>query len=223
MQNNVLIQLNRVSHDVAVRVAEALDMTPPEADETYYHDNTTIGVSPSNSGAPLLRIDGFKVGLLTSKSSSGEAAKALKAALEDHNVALVTVAEHLGAGDQTYSATSAVAFDAIIVDGSAEELFAPVGSLANSNTTMSGNQTTKARSTLYPAGRPLQILQDGYQWGKPVGVLGSGSTAFGAAGIEAGTPGVYAFGNSTDMSAVVEKLVEGLRTFKFLDRYPLDN
>jgi catalase len=198
-------------------VAEALDMTPPEADDTYYHDNTTIGVSPSNSGAPLLKIDGLKVGLLTSKSSSGESAKALKAALGDHNVALVTVAEHLGAGDQTYSATSAVAFDAIIVDGSAEDLFAPAGSLANSNT------TTKARSTLYPAGRPLQILQDGYHWGKPVGVLGSGNTAFKAAGIQAGTPGVYEFGNSTDMSAVVEKLAEGLRTFKFLDRYPLDN
>ncbi|KAI4644317.1 hypothetical protein J4E93_006217 [Alternaria ventricosa] len=221
VKNNVLIQLNRISHDIAVRVAEALGMTAPEADDTYYHDNKTIGVSAS--GEPLLKLDGLKVGYLTSAtSSSGDNAKALKSALADLNVGMTIVAEHLGGSvDQTYSATSAIQFDAILIDGSAESIFAPTASLANSNsTTAPSRNATSARSTLYPAGRPLQILQDGYRFGKPVGVLGSSNSAFGAAGIEASTPGVY---TASDVSAVVDQLSEGLKTFKFFDRYPLDN
>jgi catalase len=227
VRQNVLIQLNRISHDVAVRVGEALGMVAPEADDTYYHDNKTINVGPS--GGPLLKLDGLKVGYLTSaSSSSNNTAQALKSALADLNVGLIVVGERLASGiDQTYSATSAVQFDAIIVDGSVDSLFAPAGSLANSNsnstTGTSRNQTASARSTLYPAGRPLQILQDGYHWGKPVGVLGSGNTAFNAAGIQAGTPGVYEFDASSETSKVVDQLADGLRTFKFLDRYPLDD
>jgi catalase len=217
VKKNVLIQLNRISHDIATRVAEALGMTAPEADDKYYHNNKTIGVNPG--GEPLLKIEGLKVGYLTSKSSSGDKAKALKAALKEKKVGLTVVAESLGEGiDQTYSATSAVNFDAIIVDGSAASLFAPAGSLAHSNSTAA----TKARSTLYPAGRPLDIVQTGYNFGKPVGVLGASNMTLAAAGIEANTPGVYAFDSSSDMSAVVEQISEGLRTFKFLDRYPLD-
>ena len=215
VKNNVLIQLNRISNDIAKRVAEALGMTAPAPDSKYYHNNKTTGVSPG--GEPLLKIEGLKVGYLTSASSSGEQAKALKAALKDKKVGLTVVAEHLGAGiDQTYSAASAVNFDAIIVDGSASSLFAPAGSLARSNS------TAKARSTLYPAGRPLDILQTGYRFGKPVAVLGASNNTLSAAGIEANTPGVYTL-DSSDVSAAVKKISEGLQTFKFLDRYPLDN
>jgi catalase len=222
VKNNVLIQLNRVSHDVAVRVAQALDMTAPAADDTYYHDNTTTGISVFRE--KLLKIDGLKVGYLTSTSASGDTAASLKAALKDLNVKFAVVAERLGKGiDQTYSATFAGQFDAIIVDSNAETLFAPAGSLARSNTTAPAyGNATKAATTLFPAGRPLQILQDGYQWGKAVGVVGSSAAAFGAAGIEAGTPGVYQFGGGNDTKAIVEQIAEGLRTFRFLDRYSLD-
>ncbi|EUC51315.1 hypothetical protein COCMIDRAFT_79517 [Bipolaris oryzae ATCC 44560] len=217
VKQNVLIQLNRISHDIATRVATALGMTAPAPDDKFYHNNKTIGVNPA--GEPLLKIEGLKVGYLTSAASTGDKGKALKAALKDKKVSLTVVAEHLGEGiDQTYSATSAVNFDAIIVDGSASALFAPAGSLANSNSTAS-----KARSTLYPAGRPLEILQTGYQFGKPVGVLGASNSTLSAAGVEAGTPGVYSFDSVSDTAAVVTKITEGLRTFKFLDRYPLDN
>ncbi|KAL7770827.1 hypothetical protein CFE70_000766 [Pyrenophora teres f. teres 0-1] len=51
----------------------------------------------------------------------------------------------------------------------------------------------------------------------------SSATTFDAAGIEAGTPGVYAFDATSDASAVVKQISEGLLTFKFLDRYPLDS
>ena len=220
VKNNVLIQLNRISHDIAVRVAEALDMTPPEADETYYHDNKTTGVSVAKD--PLLKLDGLKVGLLTTNSASNGSAAALKSAFSDVKVDVAVVAERLGEGiDQTYSATFAGQFDAVVVDSGADSLFAPSGSLANSNSTSStyGNSTRSARSTLYPAGRPLQILQDGYHWGKPIAVIGSSDKALTAAGIEAGTPGVY---HAEDASEVVEQVSEGLHTFKFLDRYPLD-
>lgn len=218
VKNNVLIQLNRVSHDVAVRVAEALDMTAPAADDTYYHDNTTIGVSVARD--PLLKIDGLRVGFLTSNAASSDAAASLRTALDGLNVGFSVVAERLGEGvDQTYSTTYAGQFDAIVVDGSAEALFAPSGNLANSTSGAAGNNTRSARSTLFPAGRPLNILQEGYNWGKPIAIVGSSSATFEAAGIEAGTPGVYA---ESDVSALVTSLSEGLHMYKFLDRYPLD-
>jgi catalase len=222
VKNNVLIQLNRVSHDVAGRVAQALDMTAPPADDTYYHDNTTIGVSVARE--KLLKIDGLKVGYLTTATASGEMASVLKSAFGAMNVRFAVVAERLGNGiDQTYSATFAGQFDAIIVDGKAEGLFAPAGSLARSNTTAPGygHPMAKVLTTLYPAGRPLQILQDGYRWGKAVATIGSGDV-FGAAGIEMGSPGVYQRGNGSDIDSIVKDIAEGLHVFRFLDRYPLD-
>jgi len=219
VKNNVLIQLNRVSHEVAVRVAEALDMKAPAADSKYYHNNKTTGVSVSKD--PLLKIEGLKVGFLTSNAALGDTAASIKSKLSEAKVGVSVVAERLGKGvDQTYSATFAGQFDAIVVDGGAAGLFAPSGSLAHSNATLAqGNSTKSAPSTLFPAGRPLNILQDGYNWGKPVAVIGSGSAALQTAGIEKDTPGVYA---ASDVDALVKSLSEGLHTFKFLDRYPLD-
>ncbi|KAL6710593.1 hypothetical protein ACN47E_008641 [Coniothyrium glycines] len=212
VKNNVLIQLNRVSHDVAVRVASALDMTAPEADDTYYHDNTTTGVSIASD--KLLKIDGLKIGYLTSVTASNGNAAALKSAFDGLNVGVSVVAERLGAGiDQTYSATFAGQFDAIVVDGSVSGLFAQLGSLAGPN------GTARAQSTLYPPGRPLHILQDGYNWGKPVAVIGLNASALTSLGLQSGEPGVYA---GSDAASIVDPLVDGLYTFKFLNRFPLD-
>ena len=221
VKNNVLIQLNRVSHDIATRVAAAIGMTAPEADPTYYHDNTTIGVSVTES--PLLKLDGLKVGYLTSASADSSIASTLKSALAESNVDLVVVAERLGDGiNQTYSATGAFQFDAIVIGDGAEALFAAPSSLANLNATAGspyGNATAASSSTLFPAGRPLEILQEGYRWGKPVAAVGSASDAFANAGIASDTPGVY---SGSDAAELATSLQEGLKTFKFLDRFPLD-
>lgn len=222
VKNNVLIQLNRVSHDVAVRVAQALDMTAPPADDTYYHNNTTTGVSVFRER--LLKIDGLKVGYLTSASVQGGSASSLKSALDELNVKFAVVAERLGDGiDQTYAATFAGQFDAIIVDGNAHALFSPAGNQAHAKSSVPNNGRNATRmTTLYPAGRPLQILQDAYQWGKAVAVVGSSDAALTAAGIQAGTPGVHRFDNGTSTNSVVQDIAESLHQFRFLDRYPLD-
>ncbi|KAF2653037.1 catalase-domain-containing protein [Lophiostoma macrostomum CBS 122681] len=205
VKNNVLIQLNRVSHDVAVRVASALGLTAPEADPKFYHNNTTKGVSVAQD--PLLKLHGLKVGYLTRSSTytSSSPAGTLKSALARLNVDLVVVADRLANGvNQTYSATDASGFDAVIIADGAESLF------TGANSTL---------STLYPAGRPLQILGDSYRWGKPVAAVGSGSKAFAAAGVKSGAPGVY---TAADAGALAGDLEKGLKTFKFLDRFPLD-
>jgi catalase len=196
VKNNVLIQLNRVSHDVAERVAKALGMKAPEADPTYYHDNKTSGVSIA--GQPLLKIDGLKVGYLTSNKAKDTHVEQLKKALARDNVAVKVVAETLTDGvDQTYSATDASQFDAVVVGADTDELF-----------------TTPGQGTFYPPGRPLRILQDGYRWGKPVGSVKKGSEAFEQAGIAEGA-GVYTAVKAKDIA-------DGLKTFKFLDRFPVD-
>lgn len=203
--SNVLIQLNRISHDIAVRVASALGVTAPDPDPTYYNDNTTEFVSIFNH--TLLKLDGLQVGVLasTTSNSSFTEASQLASLLAADNVDVTVVAESLlGGADETYSAADATAFDAIVVADGTTALFT-----SNSST-----------STLFPAGRPAQILTDAYRWGKPVAALGSGAgTVFSAAGVKMG-PGVYANGT---VDAVYQSLVEGLAKFKFLDRFPVDD
>ncbi|KAH7118845.1 catalase-like domain-containing protein [Dendryphion nanum] len=222
VKNNVLIQLNRVSHDIAVRVAAAIGLEAPAADPKYYHQNTTIGVSVARD--PLLKLDGLKVGYLTSNAVPVENSTfaSFKRALKGLQVSVVVVAERLADGvDQTYSTTDASQFDAIVVGGGADALFTASPNLANSNSTATPySNHTRALSTLYPPGRPLQILSDGYRWGKPVASVGTNSEVFKVSGIVAGTPGVY---SEDQEQTLVAHLEQGLKTFKFLDRFPLDN
>ncbi|KAF2012137.1 catalase-domain-containing protein [Aaosphaeria arxii CBS 175.79] len=217
VKNNVLIQLNRVSHDVATRVATAIGLEAPAEDPTYYHDNTTTGVSVASSG--LLKLDGLKVGYLaTNDAAEDESVASLKSSLESLKVDLVVVSESLVKGvDQAYSTTDASQFDAIVVGKGTESLFSPTSGLGSANST--GKARTSPLSTLYPAGRPLQILQDSFRWGKPIATIGNTTQTFTAAGIETDTPGVYVV---SDASGLATSLEEGLKTFKFLNRFPLD-
>ncbi|KAF5668916.1 catalase [Fusarium heterosporum] len=203
VKKNVLYQLNKVSHDVAVRVAKVLGLEAPAADDTYYHDNTTTGVSVL--GAKLPTIATLTVGVLasTNSESSIQQAKAIKKALSEDKVTVTIVGELLGDDVQvTYDGADAVQFDGIVVASGTESLF---------------NGTRK--STLYPPGRPAQIITDGYNWGKPVGFVGSAKVAAQAAKVGTGE-GVYL---SKDVDALVKNLKEGLATFKFTDRFPLDD
>lgn len=198
IKSNVLTQLNRVSHDIAVRVASALGMSAPAPDSTYYHNNKTSGVGVY--GMPLKKLDGLTVGYLT--TVNGSSSSSLRDSLSSSKVALVVVAERLANGvDMTYSAADATGFDAIVVDANADSLL---------TSTKVGNGT----STLYPAGRPMQILLDAYRFGKPVA---ADSKVLAAAKIASGQ-GVYGVGSS-----VAKDILAGLKTFKFLNRFPIDS
>jgi len=199
VKQNVLIQLNRVSHELAVRVASAIGMTAPQADFKYYHNNKTVNVGVF--GKPLAKIDGLKVGYLTTADSTN-ATSSLKSILSASQVDLVVVAERLGVGiDQTYSATDAIQFDAIILSDESASLF-----------------STNTSSTFFPLGRPTQIVSDSYRFGKPIAAIGRGSVALKAASIPNGN-GVY---TSSGLSQAADQLKEGLKTFKFLNRFPID-
>lgn len=209
VRNNVVIQLNRVSNDVAKRVARALGVEEPQPDPTYYHDNKTTDVGVF--GTKLKRLDGLKIGVLASvaERSSIDEANALRSSFASDDVDVIVVAERFEAGvDQTYSASDAINFDAIIVADGADGLFAP------------NSITVNASSTLYPAGRPLQILLDGFRFGKPVGALGTGAAALDDADIPTSRAGVYVA--ESPVKEFVDNIKEGLATFKFLDRFALD-
>lgn len=198
----MLIQLNKVDNLLAQRVAAALGLAAPRPDPTYYHNNKTAFVSIF--GNPLPSIKTLTVGVLasTGNGTAGQAAS-IKARLQRDGLVVTIVGESLAAGiDQTYSAADATAFDGLLVAPGAESLFRP-----------------QAKSTLFPLGRPSQILTDGYRWGKPVAAVGSAAPVFNATSIPSG-PGVYA---GTDLEALVKEFEDGLKTFKFVDRFPLDD
>lgn len=202
VRQNVIIQLNKVSHELAALVAPAIGIEVPEPDPKYYHNKTTKGVSIL--GEKLKSLAGLKVGVLATvdDDASMQQAKDLKEQFAAEKVDAVVVGERLADGvDQTYSATRAHAFDGLIIVDGAEKLFDP-----------------KAVSPLYPAGRPAQTLEDSYRWGKPIGATGSAAQVYDSAGVKNG-PGVYA-ANST--SEVVDSFKEGLKQFKFVDRFPMD-
>ncbi|KAL2024445.1 hypothetical protein VTK56DRAFT_8256 [Thermocarpiscus australiensis] len=210
VKQNVLAQLNRVSNDVAARVAAALGLEAPAPDPTFYHDNVTAGLSIVNATLPTIKT--LRVGVLASTASAGSLAQAaqLKERLAADGVVVSVVAETLGQGaDQTYAAADATAFDGVVVADGAEGLFGDAAGPA------------AASSSLFPAGRPGQILVDAYRWGKPVGALGGAEKALESVGALSGSqPGVL---TQSEVEEFVKGFEEGLAKFRFTDRFPLDS
>lgn len=215
VRDNVIIQLNRISNDLAKRVAEAIGAEVPDPDPTFYHDNTTANIGAF--GQRLLKLDGLKLGILASVSNASSIAQGaeLQSQLKEVGVDVFVVGERLADGvNQTYSATDAINFDAVIVADGAEGLFS-----SNSFTALPTAKASGATS-LYPAGRPLEIFVDAFRFGKPVGALGQGVLALDDAQISADRDGVYvADAIDADFANHVK---DGLLTFKFLDRFALD-
>ncbi|KAJ5633200.1 Catalase B [Penicillium lividum] len=206
VRDNVVLQLNRISNDLAKRVAEAIGVETPAPDPTYYHNNTTANIGAF--GQKLLKLEGLKVGVLASVDNSSSIAQGatLQSQLSSVGVDVLVVGERMASGvNQTYAASDATNFDAVIVADGAQGLF--------------GSSSTAA-SSLYPAGRPLDILVDAFRFGKTVGALGKGSAALKAAHISTDRDGVYAA--KTMGGVFADGIKDGLRTFKFLDRFTLD-
>lgn len=203
VRQNMIVQLNKVSNDLAIRVASVLGLAAPAPDPTFYHDNTTQGVNIF--GVPLPKVATLTVGLLATIKDpvSIQQAQALQERFARDRVNAFIVAEAFVPGvAQTYSQSDASNFDGLIVVQGAEALFSAFQA-----------------DTLFPLGRPNQLLLDSYRWGKAVGSLGSGAAAFSVTGIPA-TAGV--FSNTSDVETLVQRFEGGLSTFRFLDRFPID-
>jgi catalase len=203
VRNNIITQLNKINNDIAARVATALGMTVPEPDPKYYHDNKTADVRML--GDPLKTIKGQKVGVFASVANkeSMEQAKQLKEKFAEEGVQVIVIAERLGDGvDVPYTSVRATAFDGAVVTEGAKKLFDP-----------------RIVSALYPNRRPAQTLEDAYRWGKPIAAMGSAASVYENTMVADG-PGVYAV---NDTSSVVESLKEGLKQFKFSNRFPMDD
>ncbi|KAK4123469.1 heme-dependent catalase [Parathielavia appendiculata] len=206
VKQNVLAQLNRISNDIAVRVAEALGLEAPAPDPAFYHSNVTAGISIFNATLPTIKT--LRVGVLASAKSDAalQQAAQLKERLVKEGVVVTVVGETLALGvDQTYSAADATAFDGVVVVDGAEGLF---------------GDGKEARSALFPAGRPGQVLLDAYRWAKPVAALGQGEKALKSVGVPIKGEGVF-------VEKAVEELVTGLESglarFRFTDRFPIDS
>ncbi|KAF8856731.1 cat2, catalase [Acephala macrosclerotiorum] len=202
VRQNFINQLNRIDNSLAARVAQVLvDVTVPPPDNTYYNNNKTAYLSIFSNTLPT--IQGLNFGILASVYSNQSMSQAatLSKQFADLGLFVSVVAETLDPGvNLTYSAADAIDFDGLLITPGSENIF------------------VNGTSPLYPLGRPLQILQNAYAYGKPVGALGTASTAFQLAGV-AERPGVY-FSNSSAM--LLSDFEAGLKTFKFLDRFPLD-
>ncbi|KAK9790407.1 putative CATB protein [Seiridium cardinale] len=207
VQQNVVDQLNRISNDIAARVATALGLDTPAPDDTYYHDNVTAGISITNNTLPTIAT--LQVGILGTTKSLAQATT-LQQRLEADGLVVTVVAETLATGvNKTYTAADATDFDAIVIDSAADQ----AGIFASSSV-----------SALYPKDRPVQIAQNAFLFGKPVGYFGSTngtvSDAISSAGLVEGEAGVYF---DTELETFVGDLEAGLAVFKFVDRFTQDS
>jgi len=201
VKKNVLTQLNRISNDIAVRVAEALGLEAPAPDSTFYHNNVTAGVGVFGNGT-LPTIATLRVGVLASSKSDASLKQAaqLKERFAKEGVVVTVVGETLAEGvDQTYSFADATGFDGVVVADGAEGLF--------------GDGKNAAKSPLFPTGRPAQVLSDAYRWGKPVGALGKAEKALKNVGVPVDGEGVYN-GKKGDVEAFVKAFEGGLGRFR---------
>ncbi|KAI0878373.1 catalase-like domain-containing protein [Hypoxylon argillaceum] len=210
VKQNVLQQLNLISNDVAARVATALGLSAPAPDPTFYHSNVTQGISITNGTLPTIAT--LQVGILATNTNTTGAkaldeASALKQRLAADGLVVTVVAERLAPGvDKTYSAADATDFDAVVVTAGAD-----AAGLFNINAT----------SSFYPLMRPLQIASSAYLFGKPVAYFGgaAASPTLRSAGFAASS-GVYV---STNTDQMATSIADGLKTFKFTGRFPLDS
>lgn len=203
VRQSFINQLNRVDHGLAARVAQVLvDVAVPAPQNTYYNNNNkTAYISIFDNSLPT--IQGLNLGILASVYSNQSMAQATSLSKQFSTLGLFVsvVGEDVTPGvNLTYSTADAINFDGVLITSGSEGIF------------------INGTSPLYPLNRPLQILQNAYYFGKPVGSMGSGSNAFQFAGIR-GTPGVYM---TNDPATLVSSFEYGLKQFKFLDRFPLD-
>ncbi|KAI0911477.1 catalase [Ustulina deusta] len=210
VKQNVLQQLNRISNDIAVRVATTLGLTAPAPDARYYHQNTTTGLSITKDKLPTIAT--LQVGILASigNAKAISQAKQLKERFTAAGTTATIVAERLTADvDRTYSAADATDFDAVVVAAGADA---------------AGIFNLTPGSPLYPPLRPLQIATSAYLFGKPVAYFGGASPSqmLRSAGFAANnaTAGVFV-GSSLDQ--MVKAVEDGLKTFKFTSRFPMDS
>jgi catalase len=198
-----LVQFNRIDHGLAKRVAAVLGMEAPAADETFYHNNSTANMSVFRKTLPTAK--GMRVAILASTDSkqSIKQGTALKNALKELGISGLVIAETLVPGvDGLYATENAALYDAAVVVDYAKKL-------------LSTSASAPHRPT--PA---FSIVSDAYHFGKPIAVLGNNARALQKSGIaKQGEPGVYAQSN---VQALAMKLEGGLKTFKFLNRFPVD-
>ncbi|PWW74710.1 catalase-domain-containing protein [Tuber magnatum] len=197
-----IAQFNKISNDFAKRVAMALGMAAPAPDSTYYHNNKTSGVS--TFGNPLPSIKTLNIGILTTTASLAQAGT-LAQAFKGKGAVPKVVAEYITSGvDMTYSATDAVLFDGVIVVDGTSSLF-----------------SATSASPLFPPQRPAGIVRDAFLYGKPIAAVGNGKAAFDVSSIACAQDGVYCVDNS-GLGGLPDTFESGLKTFKFVGRFPLD-
>ncbi|RKF74347.1 Catalase [Golovinomyces cichoracearum] len=204
IKKNVIFQLNRVSNDIALRVAKAIGLSEPAPSPEYYTNASTNYVSIFGNKLPS--IFGLTVGILASVESpaSLDQAQKLATSLSAQRLKVVIVGETLESHvNCTYSSADASLLDAVVVTSGAEPLFDPEA----------------FSSPLFPTGRPAQILVDAYRWGKPIGAVSNARKVlkFASGGTDKGVYGV------STVEDLVAKLTDGLKTFRFVDRFALDS
>jgi len=208
-------QLNRISNDLAIRVATAIGVLPPSPDPEYYHHNETIGLSIFNE--PLKTVAGLNVAVLATMNSTAALteAKGIAQSLTKKGANAMVIAEATIPGvDTAYVAADASMFDGfIVVDGTAD-LFDPIKSMT---------------TPMFPPRRPLEIVTNGFSQGKAITVIGSGKEALKQAALDDDEmPGIRTVGSASGAGQTVigtgflHAFEEDLKIFKFLDRYPLD-
>ncbi|KAI1004841.1 Catalase [Podosphaera aphanis] len=205
IKRNILMQLNRVSNDIARRVATAVGMSPPSPEPGYYTNASTKYVTIYGNKLPS--ITGFRVGILTSINSNLSQAQAtqLSTIFATRGLKAIIIGESLtNSTSMTYSSADATIFDSVVVTSGAEHLFGP---------------SAKA-STLYPLSRPDQILRDAYHWGKPIGGLFNVKDLFEVIIPDITDDGVYHGKTVEELGSMIS---EGLNTFRFTNRFPLDS
>lgn len=203
VRRHAIGQLNRISHDLATRVAAAFNTEAPAEDPTYYHDNKTEGVSVFKQ--PLKTIASLNVGIVIAEGGNLAQAQELKKQFKEKkaNPSIIAPTNFEGV-DVPYAAAHAVLYDTIILVGQNTE-----------------QQFKTATTPLGKITKPVELFKDAYTLGKPVGVIGW-KDASKTLGLSKGKKAEGVYVGDRNVNGFVDQVEGGLKTFKFLGRFEMD-
>ncbi|NIJ13123.1 catalase [Saccharomonospora amisosensis] len=154
----VVEHLNRVDHDLAVRVARGVGVQPPADEVTPNHGRSSPALSQLN--APMDRADTRKVAVLAAEGVDGPGTRRLVEALDRHGVVAEVLAPVDGelpgadggvSADWALNTMASVLYDAVVVASGPD-----------------------SAATLARDGYAVHFVTEAYKHAKPVAAFGSG-------------------------------------------------
>ncbi|ORX90139.1 catalase-domain-containing protein [Basidiobolus meristosporus CBS 931.73] len=217
IRDRMIELLNNVDHDLAIRVAIAIGVTPPTKVTNPNKNRTSTGLSIEKY--PKSNIRTRTVAILVADGVDASQVQSVYNSLKSKGAYPDIVAPHLGKVqnlnmqvNNTFVTTSSVLFDALYIPGGKKSV-----------------ETLLGQSVMFPYAEPLEFIREAYRHGKPIAATGEGVQLIDKSGIPynnkgSGVNDLNGVITSTDSNAgkINQPFANAILTARFWERMKMD-